>query len=197
MNATSCREKGARRIAGLIALVFACVIASVVAAQLSAIYDLSWAILSGGGGSSYSENHRVQDVMGQSMAGISESETTRIESGFLAGMGTTAEDEYSFHTADQDHNNRISLSELLRVIQFFNSGGLHCADPPESTEDGYTPGPDPGHQACAAHACDYNPQNWIISLSELLRIIQFFNSGGYRACPAEGTEDGYCVGLPT
>ena len=40
------------------------------------------------------------------------------------------------------------------------------------------------------------PQDWKIELSELLRIIQFFNSGGYHACPdaVPATEDGYCVG---
>jgi len=46
------------------------------------------------------------------------------------------------------------------------------------------------------HASDYNPQNWIISLSELLRLIQFFNSGGYFPCPDAGSEDGYCPGAP-
>jgi len=182
-----------RRTGSLIAIALACAFTSMIAAQLSANYDLSWAILSGGGGSSYSGNHHAQGVLGQSMAGISESETTYIESGFLAGMGA-AGGEYSFHTSDQDHNNKISLSELLRVIQFFNSGGLHCADPPGSTEDGYAPGLDPAHQACTAHASDYNPQNWIIGLSELLRLIQFFNSGGYYYCPLEGTEDAFCPG---
>jgi hypothetical protein len=49
--------------------------------------------------------------------------------------------------------------------------------------------------SCAPHASDYNPQDWRINLSELLRVIQFFNSGGYHYCPTEGTEDGYCVGL--
>jgi hypothetical protein len=89
----------------------------------------------------------------------------------------------------------ISLGELLRVIQFFNSGGLHCAATPDATEDGYVPGPDSTAESCATHASDYNPQNWQISLSELLRLIQFFNSGGYFACEV-GTEDGYCVGAP-
>ncbi len=90
------------------------------------------------------------------------------------------------HTADQDQDNEISLSELLRAIQFFNSDGFHCQ---EGTEDGYAPGP--GDTAgCPPHACDYNPLDWEIDLSELLRLIQFFNSAGYYACP-EG-EDGYC-----
>ncbi|MCC6142340.1 MAG: hypothetical protein IT368_00900 [Candidatus Hydrogenedentes bacterium] len=45
---------------------------------------------------------------------------------------------------------------------------------------------------------DYNAQDWAISLSELLRIIQFFNIGGYHFYPLEDppTEDSYCVGVP-
>ncbi len=102
----------------------------------------------------------------------------------------------SYHSADQDQDNQISLSELLRVIQFFNSAAYHCAENPGDTEDGYIPGTGANH-SCAPHASDYNPQNWVISLSELLRLIQFFNSGGYHACPGEDppTEDGFCVGL--
>ncbi|HPO15035.1 MAG TPA: hypothetical protein PLI09_16450, partial [Candidatus Hydrogenedentes bacterium] len=109
------------------------------------------------------------------------------EEGPLEGQGE-GEGEITCHTADQDCNGLVNLSELLRVIQFFNSGGLHCA---EGTEDGYAPGP--GDTACTPHASDYNAQDWLINLSELLRIIQFFNSGGYHAC--EGSEDGYCPGL--
>jgi hypothetical protein len=93
----------------------------------------------------------------------------------------------SLHSADTNSDNVISLSELLRVIQFFNSNGLHCD---AGGEDGFAPGP--GSTACAPHAADYAPQDWQISLSELLRIIQFFNSGGYHPC-AEG-EDGFCPG---
>ena len=98
----------------------------------------------------------------------------------------------TYHTADQDQNDLISLTELLRIIQFFNSGGFHCES---GTEDGYAPGAT-GDTSCAIHQSDYMPQDWKISLSELLRIIQFFNSGGYHACPdaVPATEDGYCVG---
>jgi len=104
------------------------------------------------------------------------------------GGGEGQEDQWQ--TADQDHNNQISLSELLRVIQFFNSDGFHCQ---AGTEDGYAPGP--GDQTCANYATDYNPVDWRISLSELLRVIQFFNSGGYHYCPEDNTEDGFCPGL--
>ncbi len=92
------------------------------------------------------------------------------------------------HTADQNGDTLISLSELLRVIQFFNSGGFHCQ---AGTEDGYAPGAS-GDVSCTAHASDYNAQDWAIGLSELLRLIQFFNSGGYHEC--SGSEDGYCPG---
>jgi glucose/arabinose dehydrogenase len=90
------------------------------------------------------------------------------------------------HSADQDGSFSFSLSELLRIIQFFSAGALHCA---EGTEDGYAPGP--GDQiSCAPHQTDYNPANWRLSLSELLRAIQLYNVGRYSPCL--GGEDGFC-----
>jgi len=44
----------------------------------------------------------------------------------------------------------------------------------------------------APHASDYVPQNWSISLVELLRVIPFFNIGGYSL--GGGTEDGFLPG---
>jgi len=86
--------------------------------------------------------------------------------------------------------------ELLRVIQFYNSGGLHCAVARHDTEDGYMPGQGENH-ACAPHASDYyGGSDWRIDLTELLRLIQFYNAGGCHACPGDGTEDGFCVGPP-
>ncbi len=106
------------------------------------------------------------------------------------------EGEGRSHSADQNEDNRINLSELMRVIQFFNANGYHCAEPPESTEDGYAPGPNPEQQHCAPHDSDYSPQNWVIGLSELLRVIQFYNAGGYHPCPDADppTEDDFCAG---
>ncbi|HPO14683.1 MAG TPA: PASTA domain-containing protein [Candidatus Hydrogenedentes bacterium] len=98
--------------------------------------------------------------------------------------------EEGMHTADQDGDFEISLSELLNVIQFYNSDGFHCE---EGAEHPYAPGP--GDHGCIPHSSDYNPQNWRINVSELLRLIQFFNSGGYHYCPGEGAEDGFCPGL--
>ncbi len=45
------------------------------------------------------------------------------------------------HSADRDGDWRIAMSELLRVIQFYNAHGHHCD---AATEDGYAPGPDGG-----------------------------------------------------
>jgi hypothetical protein len=92
--------------------------------------------------------------------------------------------EARFHSADTSRDWRIGLSELLRVIQFFNTGG-YCCDP--GTEDGYGTGPGP--RDCVRHDSDYGPADWSVGLSELLRLIQFFNSGGYRN--ALMTEDGF------
>jgi N-acetylneuraminic acid mutarotase len=89
------------------------------------------------------------------------------------------------HSADQDGDHTISLSELLRVIQFYNSAAYGCQP---DTEDGYAP--DAPGQDCTPHANDYNPQDWRIKLTEMLRTIQFYNRGGYTPCP-EG-EDGFC-----
>ena len=97
------------------------------------------------------------------------------------GEGAPQED----HSADIDGNGHISLSELLRVIQFFNSTGYHCD---AGTEDGYSPGAE--DQACAQHTSDYRPADWLINLSELLRLIQLYNMGPLIPC-LEG-EDGFC-----
>ncbi len=105
--------------------------------------------------------------------------------GVIEGEGETPPP----HSADKNGDGKIDLSELLRVIQFFNIGEYHC-DP--QGEDGYAPGP--GDRNCTPHASDYRTQDWKIDLSELLRVIQFFNIGGYYPC-ATG-EDGYCPGQP-
>jgi hypothetical protein len=95
------------------------------------------------------------------------------------------------HSADTNEDGRIQLSELQRVAQFYNIGGYHCAL--ESSEDGYTAGVGED-QNCNPHNADYATQDWTISLSELLRMIQFYQATGYALC--ELGEDGYCPELP-
>jgi glucose/arabinose dehydrogenase len=94
------------------------------------------------------------------------------------------------YSADRDGSGRLNLSELLRIIQFYNSTGLHCAG---DTEDGFALGA--GNRLCTAHSADYAPQDWSISLSELLRTIELYNLGDFEACP-QG-EDGFCSLVPT
>lgn len=89
------------------------------------------------------------------------------------------------HSGDIDGGYIIDLSELLRIIQFYNSNGYHC-DP--AGEDGFGPGL--GAQNCTPHSSDYSPRDWRIGLSELLRFIQLYNSGGYTPC--DTGEDGFC-----
>ena len=101
--------------------------------------------------------------------------------------------EPPFHSADQDKNYQVSLSELLRVIQFYNSDGICCAGE-ENSEDGFLPrlaGEE--EKNCTPHKSDYNPQDWEITLTELLRLIQLYNSRGYF--PEESGEDGFAPGL--
>jgi Leucine-rich repeat (LRR) protein len=92
------------------------------------------------------------------------------------------------HCADTNADNTISLTELLRVIQFFNIREFACG---AGTEDGYAPGAGPRN--CMHHSSDYAPTDWQISLTELLRLIQFFNTGGYHVDAT--SEDGYAPGL--
>lgn len=89
------------------------------------------------------------------------------------------------HSADQNNSRRIELGELLRVVQFYNSNGYSCLS---GSEDGYRPGSS-GGTACAAHDSDYAPADWRISLSELLRAVQFYNAQGYFRDPYG--EDGF------
>jgi hypothetical protein len=95
----------------------------------------------------------------------------------------------AYHDADTNQDYIITLSELLRVIQFFNTFGIHCEP---GTEDGFGPGP--GATECRPHTSDYAPQNWEIGLSELLRLIQFFNLFDGAYYPDSESEDGFMPG---
>lgn len=93
------------------------------------------------------------------------------------------------HSADYNPpDQKLTLSELLRVIQIYNDGAYHC-DP--GGEDGYALAEIPDH-TCSPHDSDYHPQDWHISLSELLRLIQLYNADGYHVDP-DG-EDNFAPG---
>jgi hypothetical protein len=88
------------------------------------------------------------------------------------------------------------MSELLRVIQFYNATGYRCALLAQS-EDGFLAGrlaPNQRDPDCPAHASDYAPENGAISLSELLRAVQLFNLGVYHFCEQSGEGDNFCGG---
>lgn len=93
------------------------------------------------------------------------------------------------HTADTDHDWRISLRELLRVIQLYNSGGYQCA---VDTEDGYAPGLAQVGACLLTHLADTSG-DWIIDLPELLRVIQLYNSESGHYYVSDKTEDGFMV----
>jgi len=99
----------------------------------------------------------------------------------VAGLGQV-------HHADTDLDNAIGLAELLRVIQLYNGDRYTCAE--TTTEDGFAIGTDP--LDCVRHTADYAAPFGVVSLSEVLRMIQFFNFDGFTWCPDSGTEDGYC-----
>jgi len=97
------------------------------------------------------------------------------------------------HVGDSNGDGVMDLSEILRIVQLYNTAKYSCAPPSEITEDGYRPDP-LGNFVCWPHSADAMEQDWIISLSELLRILQFFRLEAYEWCPERSIEDGYCLG---
>ncbi len=107
----------------------------------------------------------------------------------MAGFSITPLANTGQHAADSDGDWSVSLSEILRIIQFFNSDSYHCEP---GTEDGYAPSL--GAQDCLPHDSDYNAQDWAVNLSELLRAIQIYNTAeGYYHTDGGG-EDGFAPG---
>ena len=116
------------------------------------------------------------------------------------------EEAPSFHTADINGDFKISLTELLRVIELYNTRfgttrtGRYQVG--EGTEDGFeadlvTPSSDPANLS-RYHAADIN-KDAKISLTELLRVIELYNyregttrTGRYHIDPS--TEDGFASG---
>ncbi len=104
-----------------------------------------------------------------------------------------------FHAADSNHDHRISLFELTRVIELYNrrdlstrTGEYHSQ---AASEDGFMPGPG---TLLEHHSADSN-HNGRIELNELTRVIELFNylegsvrTGEYHA--QVGTEDGFDLG---
>jgi hypothetical protein len=66
-------------------------LAVTVLAQVSTHFDLSWHLLSGGGGNRSSSNYRVDDTLGQWAAGTSSNPNYKIEPGFFYGATGVAQ----------------------------------------------------------------------------------------------------------
>lgn len=96
----------------------------------------------------------------------------------------------AFSAGAQECTHLYTLSDLLEQIQLYNSHGYHCDS---DSDSGYAPGFD-GDRTCPAIWSDYNPSDFVITLSELLRQIQFYNVDTFHFCPSKITEDGYCPG---
>jgi uncharacterized delta-60 repeat protein len=104
------------------------------------------------------------------------------------------------HSADTDGDNRLSLRELLRVIELYNTrfgttrSGRYRVQ--SDTADGFTPDAESTTTTPTRfHAADMN-RDGQIGLSELLRVIELYNTrsgttrtGRYRVQP--DTADGF------
>jgi hypothetical protein len=115
-----------------------------------------------------------------------------IRLGAAPGEGEGEDPVPFIHTGDTTGDGEFNLSELLRVVQLYNAGVFSCG----TGEDGFQVG-QAGGQTCQSHGADYSggTPNWRLTLTELLRIVQFFNLQGYYRCQT-ASEDGYCPGSP-
>jgi uncharacterized membrane protein len=73
------------RLTWLIIFLGTLVLTGSVLAQVSTNFDLSWHLLSGGGGSRGSANYQISDSLGQWAGGLVSGSSYRIESGFWYG----------------------------------------------------------------------------------------------------------------
>jgi hypothetical protein len=113
----------------------------------------------------------------------------------------------TLHSADLDQNLQLNLSELLRVIELYNTRfgtsrtGRYQAD--QGSSDGFAPDATSGSGEPTTltqfHSAD-SDRNGLLSLSELLRVIELYNfregttrTGRYYVSP--GSVDGFAPGL--
>lgn len=134
----------------------------------------------------------TKEISGQAIGRFNEQEMlspihiTRVD---RIGSGTP-------HDADRNTDFILSLSELLRQVQFFAMGGYRCIpDNLDPQEDGLFAGTRAGDFSCAPIDTDFEGEgDYFISLTELLRVVQLYNAGTYHSC--DNDEDGFCAGPP-
>ena len=125
---------------------------------------------------------------------------------FLAQPDPLMVPQLLWHSADESHEGRISLLDLTRVIELYNthngSTRTGAYTDQAGTEDGFAPDTTrPSGQAVTLpyyHSADENHEGKI-SLLELTRVIELYNyhsgttrTGQYHA--QAGTEDGFAPG---
>ena len=114
--------------------------------------------------------------------------------------------QITMHSADTDRNYRISLQELTRVIELYNTRNgttrTGCYIVQVGTEDGYALEPTRASSVVVTltryHSADSN-RDGKLDLFELTRVIELYNhrsgtvrTGAYHA--QAGTEDGFAPG---
>jgi len=110
----------------------------------------------------------------------------------------------SYHSGDTDNDFKFSLSELLRVIELYNTRegtvrtGLYHVD--DSSADGFAPGA--GNPTSPPYHSADTSKDSKFSLSELLRVIELYNyregtvrTGAYHIDP--DSSDGFAPGSGT
>jgi hypothetical protein len=96
-----------------------------------------------------------------------------------------------YHSGDYNPSDlKITMNEMLRLIQLFNAGGYHCDS---KSEDGYAPEKMETLTTCPFHSSDFAhdgiESDWIIDNIELNRFFQLYNSDGY--VPDQNSIDGF------
>jgi sugar lactone lactonase YvrE len=110
------------------------------------------------------------------------------------------------HTADTNGDGKLSLLELTRVIELYNTRNgtsrTGCYAVQAGSEDGFAPEPTRTNSTTVTLTCYHNAdtdRNGRLSLFELTRVIELYNyrsgtsrTGQYHA--QAGTEDGFAPG---
>ena len=138
-----------------------------------------------------------------SLVSVSSSDAQR----FLARPDPLKLSQVLAHSADADRNGKLSLLELTRVIELYNTRNgttrTGCYGLANSVnEDGFASAPERASASLVSlarvHSADSN-RDGKISLTELTRVIELYNyrsgttrTGQYK--PQAGTEDGFTPG---
>lgn len=101
----------------------------------------------------------------------------------------------AFHSLDIDQNLRLSLSELLRGIEFHTATADHAYHAAPLSVDGFAPGIGP--RDSAPHTADYyGGADWHMTVHEIVRIIDLFTSTpDHSYSPEPASEDGFKKGV--